>query len=115
MSIPIAKKRVHDFEDKYGHTAFTFACYAALPAVLNADLVHLLRINFFLDPPNSLPYASEFEFLLSPLCQEIDDGLYEIKSEIRGILLEKLYAIVDKQQLTDITNFISQYIDRTAI
>ena len=93
MAIELAQRRVNEFRQRggdYGETALHLAYHAALPVALNAELLHLFRINFFLDPPEILPYTAEFEFLLSPLCREIDEGLYEIEPEIRDVLLAGL-------------------------
>ena len=115
MSSTLAEKRVNDFERKYGEVALQLAYHAALPVALNADLLHLLRINFFLDPPTALPYTAEFELLLSPLCREIDEGLYEIEPEIRDILLQGLCSIDNGQQIKDVATLLWQYIDRDAV
>jgi HEAT repeat protein len=82
-----------------------------LPVALNAELLHLLRINFFLDPPEPLPPTVEFEFLLSPLCREIDEGLYEIEPEIRDRLLAGLSQTYPAQRTQDIATLLWQYVD----
>jgi hypothetical protein len=115
MSVVLAEKRISDFERKYGEVALQLAYHAALPVALNTDLLHLLRINFFIDPPKSLPYTAEFELLLSPLCREIDEGLYEIEPEIRDILLRGLYSIDLGQRVKDVATLLWQYIDRDAV
>jgi SEFIR domain/Protein of unknown function (DUF1257) len=115
MSVVLAEKRISDFERKYGEVALQLAYHAALPVALNTDLLHLLRINFFIDPPKSLPYTAEFELLLSPLCREIDEGLYEIEPEIRDILLQGLYSIDLGQRVKDVATLLWQYIDRDAV
>ncbi len=115
MSSTLAEKRVNDFKNKYGEVALQLAYHAALPVALNADLLHLLRINFFLDPPTALPYTAEFELLLSPLCREIDEGLYEIEPEIRDILLQGLCSIDNGQRIKDVATLLWQYIDREAV
>jgi hypothetical protein len=115
MRIELAQKRVKDFERKYKEVALRLAYHAALPVALNADLLHLLRINFFLDPPDCLSYTAEFELLLSPLCTEIDEGLYEIEPEIRDILLQGLYSIDNGQRLKEVATLLWQYIERDSI
>jgi DNA-binding CsgD family transcriptional regulator len=115
MSLTLAEKRVNDFKNKYGEVALQLAYHAALPVALNADLLHLLRINFFLDPPVALPYTAEFELLLSPLCREIDEGLYEIEPEIRDILLQGLCSIDNGQRIKDVATLLWQYVDRDAV
>src|SRR5689334_13873377 len=85
-----AQRRVARFEHRYGAALLDLAYHAALPTALNADLVHLLRINFFFDGTKSLPYTAEADLLLSPLCSEIGNELYEMDHEVRDILLQRL-------------------------
>jgi len=115
MAIDQAQRRVQAFQQRcgaYGEAALHLAYHAALPVALNAALLHLLRINFFLDPPEILPYTVEFEFLLSPLCREIDEGLYEIEPEIRDVLLAGLSQTYGVQRTHDIATLLWQYVDR---
>jgi CheY-like chemotaxis protein len=110
MAIDQVQRRVNDFQQRcgeYGEAALHLAYHAALPVALNAELLHLLRINFFLDPPEVLPYTVEFEFLLSPLCREIDEGLYEIEPEIRDVLLAGLTQTYGIDRTRDIANFLN--------
>ncbi|GAK57651.1 sulphatase-modifying factor protein [Candidatus Vecturithrix granuli] len=91
----LAQRRVQEFAQAAGENALHLACHAALPAALTPELLHLLRINFFLDPKDTktgdpLPYTAETDLLLSPLCQEIGEQLYEMPSEVRNVLLEQL-------------------------
>jgi hypothetical protein len=114
MASELAQRRVNDFRQRcgeYSEAALHLAYHAALPVALNAELLHLLRINFFLDPPEPLPYTVEFEFLLSPLCREIDEGLYEIEPEIRDVLLAGLTQTYDAQRSRDIATLLWQYVD----
>ena len=114
MAIDQAERRLNDFQQrcgKYGEAALHLAYHAALPVALNAEFLHLLRINFFLDPPEILPYTVEFEFLLSSLCREIDEGLYEIEPDIRDALLAGLSRTYDAQRTRDIATLLWQYVD----
>ena len=67
------------------------ASHAALPVALSSELLHLIRINFFYTH-SGLDYSSEAELLLSPLCREVGEDLYEILPEARAKLLERLYC-----------------------
>lgn len=110
-----AQRRVNEFQQRcgeYGEAALHLAYHAALPVALNAELLHLFRINFFLDPPEVLPYTVEFEFLLSPLCREIDEGLYEIEPEIRDVLLAGLTQTYGTERTRDIATLLWQYVER---
>ncbi|KAF3887978.1 MULTISPECIES: DUF7226 domain-containing protein [Nostocales] len=75
-------------------------------------MLHFLRINFFLDPPEQLPYTVEFEFLTSGLCHEIDTDLYEIEPEIRDVLLQGLMRRENApERIRDIATLLWQYIE----
>ncbi|WP_414587357.1 GUN4 domain-containing protein [Scytonema sp. PCC 10023] len=115
MSSKLVERRLNDFKrrcGKDGDAALQLAYHAAMPVALNPDLLHFLRINFFLDPPEQLPYTVEFEFLTSGLCREIDAELYEIEPEIRSELLQKLMSREDAQQrIRDIATLLWQYVE----
>lgn len=89
------------------------ACHAAVPVALDPGFVHMLRVNFFLDPPPGLPYEAEAEFLLSPLVRELGDGLYEVPPELRVDLLEGLVARYGTARLTRVAILLEQYTDRS--
>jgi len=91
-----------------------FLSYAAIPVALNSELLHLIRINFFLDPPNSLPYIVESDLLLSPLCENLGDSLYEINSEIRDYLLKELSSNQSKkEEINEVATLLWQYTQRS--
>jgi tetratricopeptide (TPR) repeat protein len=92
-----------------GLTAPALACHAALPAVIDSGFLHLLRINFFADPPHTLPYESEAELLLSPLFTELAGDLYEMRPNVRGELLQELVARYDDDRLHKIAALLDRY------
>ncbi len=114
----IAQQRIKEFTRKYGAQALNLACHAALPVVLNPELLHLLRLNFFLDrnqQESALDCTAEFEFLLSALCHEIGDGLYEIDPAIREELLEGLIEQhQDDGRIREIGELLRRYSERFA-
>ncbi len=117
VAIDRAQKRIKDFKKQCGddgEAALHLAYHAALPVALNAELLHLLRINFFLDPPEVLPYTVEFEFLLSPLCREIDEGLYEIEPDVRTLLLTGLTETYETERIQEIATLLWQYVEHEA-
>ncbi|MFC9356448.1 tetratricopeptide repeat protein [Rhodococcus sp. NPDC057014] len=90
------------------------ACHAALPVALNPDLVHLLRVNYFLDPPAVLPYTAEASLLLSPLCTEVDQDLYVIDPDLRDLLLQRLVKEFGNGRLRDVARLLWEYGQRCA-
>jgi len=109
MSV-IAERRLKQFQQKFGKAMVEFATHAALPVVLNSELVHLLRINFFYSD-TSISYLTEAEFLLSSFCREIGEDLYEIEPAMRTVLLQKLYQQRPKH-IKEIAALLWQYTKR---
>lgn len=104
-----AHRRINDIERKWGKSVLHLAYHAALPVALNADFLHLLRINFFLDPPEMLSYTTEADLLLSSFCHEIGEGLYEIDSTTRDLLLEGLIKVYGQERTRDVATLLWQY------
>ncbi|GIJ43617.1 hypothetical protein Val02_05030 [Virgisporangium aliadipatigenens] len=104
-----AQRRVDAFERQYGSTLLALACHAALPVVLSPDLLHVLRVNYFLDPPDTLSYADEARLLLSPLCGEVDQGLYVIDPEVRDVLLVRLLHTNGSERIRDLAQLLWEF------
>jgi Effector-associated domain 1/Trypsin-like peptidase domain len=115
VSTEDAERRLRAFERGHRSELVELASHAALPVVLNPDFVHLLRVNYFLDPPVTLPYAAEAELLLSQLCTEIDDGLYAIDPDLRDVLLQRLVRQHNGTgRLRDVARLLWEYGQRSA-
>lgn len=114
MQLAIGK--IKAFISSFGQRTFHLACHAALPVVLDPELLHLLRINFFLDPPESLPFTSESEILLSPLCTAIGSNLYEMSPAVRDVLLRELATTprYGEQRIREIASLLFQYVQRSS-
>jgi O-acetyl-ADP-ribose deacetylase (regulator of RNase III) len=110
MSDAIAKRRLKQFQQKFGEPMVEFATHAALPVVLNSELVHLLRLNFFY-ASTSIGYITEAEFLLSSFCREIGEDLYEIEPAMRTVLLQRLSQQHPKR-IKEIAALLWQYTTR---
>ena len=92
--------------------AIELACHAAVPVALDPGLLHLLRINFFQDPPQALPYEAEALILTSPLLKELGDGLYEVTPTLRDRLLAALIATYGAERLVKVAVLLEQYTNR---
>ncbi|ONH52516.1 hypothetical protein CcI49_33890 [Frankia sp. CcI49] len=88
------------------------ASHAAVPVVVDARLLHLLRVNFFLDD-EPLDYAVEADLLLSPVFRDIGDGLFEIEPELRRFLLTSLRARYGMDRVLAVANLLWQYAEQT--
>lgn len=100
------------FKRDYERGIVLLACHAALPVVLNTELLHLIRINFFLDAPQPLSHLDESDLLLSPICQEIGADLYEIDSEVRNLLLQELVNEYRHERVCAVAGLLWQYLDQ---
>ena len=108
-------RRIEQFQRKcgeYGEEALNFVYHAALPVALNPEFLHLLRINFFVDIERPLPYEVEFEFLLSSLCRQIDEGLYEIDQDVRLFLLEGLAREFGQERMREVAMLLWEYMEQ---
>lgn len=105
----VTQRRVDAFERQHGQLALLFASHAALPVAFNPGFVHLLRVNFFMDPPEVLPSSIEATLLLSPLCREIGDQLYEMDVTVRNLLLKRLVQGYSTKRLRDVAQLLWEY------
>ena len=107
-----AARSLQLFAHQHPPALFDLARHAALPVALDPGLVHLLRINFFLDRPDEapLPPTAEADLLLANLCHEVGDGLYEIDPAVRDLLLEGL----SEDRLREVATLLWQYTTRRA-
>jgi tetratricopeptide (TPR) repeat protein len=108
-------RRLSAIRDALGEGALRLAYHAAVPVVVDADLLNLLRVNFFLDdPPDILPFEIEAELLLSPLFREIGEGLYEIDPGLRNLLLSGLHTRYGDERVRRVASLLEQYTHAAA-
>ena len=108
-------RRLSAIRDALGDGALRLAYHAAVPVVVDADLLNLLRVNFFLDDsPDVLPFEVEAELLLSPLFREIGEGLYEIDPGLRNLLLSGLHTRYGDERVRRVAALLEQYTDAAA-
>lgn len=93
--------------------ALELACHAAVPVAIDVGLLHLLRVNFFLDPPFMVPHEAEAALLLSPLFREVREDLYEIDPKLRNVLLARLVKEFDAERLARVAILLERYTDQT--
>lgn len=84
----LAVREVLAFERRFGSKHLMLACHAALPLILTPELLNLIHVNFLEE--EQIPWVAEVDFLISPLCRPIDDGLFEVEPSIREVLLVEL-------------------------
>lgn len=111
MSLPaaVAQRRLSQYLSHFGARQYEFATAAALPVVLGPRLVHLLRINLFLDG-EPLDETAELDLLISPLCNDLGTGLYEMDPTIRELLLKRLCS-EPEERARDVASLLWHYTD----
>ncbi|MFF5234418.1 diguanylate cyclase domain-containing protein [Dactylosporangium sp. NPDC000521] len=95
--------------------ALDLACHAAVPVAVDPTLLNLLRINFFLDPPDELPWTVEADLLGSPLFRELGGDLYEIEPDLRRHLLVSLGTRYGVERAVQVALLLERYCDRPGV
>ncbi|MBE7383831.1 MAG: pentapeptide repeat-containing protein [Leptolyngbya sp. SIO1E4] len=115
FSQDVAQKRVDAFENRFGELHLIFACHAVFPVAFSFELIHDIWVNFYSDIHKKklgIPEIVIADFLLSDLCHQSDNELYEVDIEIRNILLERLrndhrFGCI---RIRELAEFLSNYI-----
>ncbi|MBA3920871.1 MAG: formylglycine-generating enzyme family protein [Nostocaceae cyanobacterium] len=109
LSLELAVREVLAFERRFGSQHLLLACHVALPLILTSELVNLIHLNF-LDQAQ-IPWIAEVDFLLSPLCRPIDEGLYEVEPAVREVLLVELENKFGWERTRELAKFLQFYLD----
>jgi adenylate kinase len=109
-----AARRIAGVGDALGEEALRLAYHAAVPVVVDAELLNLLRVNFFLDPPHALAYEVEADLLLSPLFREVGEDLFEIEPGLRNILLSGLQRLYGSERVQRVAGLLELYTHSTS-
>lgn len=106
-------------EYRFGH--FLMAAYAAVPAMLNPDLLYKIWQNFnaykWNGEPVNIHRIAVADLLLSPLCREVGYELYEMHHDIRMSLLQwlkeeaasELWQSRGIKDINEIAKFVEDY------
>ena len=108
LSPESAVNSVLAFERRFGQKHLKLACYAALPLILTPELVNLIHINFL--DHLAIDWIAETDFLLSPLCRSVSEGVYEVKPCIREVLLMELEEFYGQQRSDEIKREIAKFL-----
>lgn len=108
LSPELAVREVLAFERRFGSKHLMLACHAALPLILTPELLNLIHINFLEE--EQIPWVAEVDFLLSPLCRPIDEGLFEVEPSIREVLLVELENQFGFERPFGLAKFLQVYL-----
>jgi hypothetical protein len=109
-----AQRRVEAFERRFGQVTLRYAMHAAVPLVIGGPIAHALRINFFQQDPELLPYTAEADVLLSSLCSGTGDSTFEMERETRALLLRGLLREYTHERLREVATLLWLSLDRSA-
>ena len=111
-----ANRRIRSFRQRFGDGHFYLACHAALPLALTPDLLYRLWATFQRDCQDddlAMPWIAVSDFLLSGLCDEVGDELYEMDSTVRDALMQQLKDSprLGLVRVRELAEFVIAYID----
>ena len=110
-----ATRRVAAYERRRGAAHLVLACHCAVPLALTPDLAYRVWANFQRDTqgrPLNVPWVAVADLLLSRLCQESGDELYEMDDMIRRQLLDLLEQDprFGPRRIGEVAEFLLQYV-----
>jgi len=108
LSSELSVREVLVFEQRFGSKHLLLACHAALPLILTPELLNLIHINFL--DEEQIPWVAEVDFLLSPLCRPIDEGLFEVEPSVREVLLVELENQCGFERPFELAKFLQVYL-----
>jgi hypothetical protein len=111
-----AIRRVESYRKRFCDSHIYLACYAALPLALTPDLLYRLWANFQRDGQGELleiPWIAVSDLLLSNLCEEVGEELYEMEDGVREVLLKELrsHPQLGEARLKAVAEFVLAYVE----
>jgi hypothetical protein len=108
-----ALRRVEAYRKRFGAGHIYLACYATVPLALTPDLLYRLWANFQRDPQGEwleIPWIAVSDLLLSNLCEEVGEELYEMEDSVREVLLKELRSL-GETRLKEVAEFVLAYVE----
>ena len=112
-----ATRRIEAFRQRFGDGHFYLACHAALPLALTPDLLYSLWANFQRDIHGeaiNIPWIAVADLMLSNLCKEVGNELYEMDQAVRDDLLNQLQndSRFRLERLQALADFVMAYVEQ---
>jgi len=112
-----ATRRLESFRQRFGDGHFYLACHAALPLALTPDLLYSLWANFQRDIHGEaidIPWIAVADLMLSNLCKEVGNELYEMDQTVRDELLNQLQndSRFGLERLRALADFVMAYVEQ---
>src|SRR5260370_23473814 len=93
MRSELARRSIASFSRRFGQAHLSLAHHAAFPLALTPDLLYRLWANFQRDMHGrrlNIPWVAVADLLLSSLCDEVGQELFEMNGAVRSELLREL-------------------------
>lgn len=113
MRLEVARRRIGSFAKRFGLAHLYLAQHAAFPLALTPDLLYRLWANFSRTLSGerlNIPWVAVSDLLLSGLCEEVGQELYEMDSVIRNEMLSDLQYTFGDQRIRELADFLLVYI-----
>lgn len=107
--LAIASRRLAAAVEHLPPGGIELAYHAAVPVVVDPDLLHLIRLNFLVDADVAVSYETEAALLLSPLFREMASGLFEIDPDLRNLLLLGLNSAFPHGRVEEVALLLYRY------
>ncbi|MHC5854503.1 pentapeptide repeat-containing protein [Nostoc sp.] len=110
-----ALRKIASFEKRFDQSHLYLAYHAAFPLALTPDLLYRLWANFQRDINGKslvLPWIAVSDILLSGLCKEVGQELYEMDEAVRDELLKRLQADENfgQKRIQELSDFLLEYV-----
>jgi len=110
-------RRIEAFRQRFGDGHVYLACHAALPLALTPDLLYSLWANFQRDTDGEaieIPWIAVADLMLSNLCKEVGNELYEMDQPIRDDLLSQLQSDprFGLERVRELADFVMAYVEQ---
>ena len=113
----VAARKIAAFEKQFGSGHQALLYQAALPLALTPDLLYRLWASFqrdIRDRPLNIPWVAVSDLLLSGLCEEVGQEIYELNEQVRQILLHRLQtdSRFGQPRIQEISDFLLEYVGK---
>lgn len=113
--VKVALRKIATFEKRFGASHLPLLYQAAFPLALTPDLLYRLWANFQRDIHGhflNVPWVAVADILLSSLCEDVGQELYEMDDAVRNELLQRLQADDNfgQQRIQELSDFLLEYV-----
>lgn len=110
-------ERVNAFLRRFGQAHLDYAAHAAFPLVLTPDLCYQIWATFRVDNYGMamhVPWIAVADLLLSDLCKESDQEVFEMAAPARAVLISRLRQDqrFGPQRLSALARYLASYAER---